>query len=97
MNKIALSLTIMGLLLYACSDSNCPTLPANKDNTKIFISHQNINTEGASDCEYFTIASESYLVVANSYNGSTYNIDSRIYKWNGSLSGRHQQIRRINA
>ncbi|MBN1993493.1 MAG: hypothetical protein JW953_12400 [Anaerolineae bacterium] len=45
---------------------------------------QQIPTNGATAWKYFTIGSNHYLAVANHYNGSTYNINSKIYQWNGS-------------
>jgi len=47
---------------------------------------QNIPTIGVNDLEYFTIGTEHYLAVANSYTGSSYNTISKIYKWNTSTS-----------
>lgn len=35
------------------------------------------------DWEAFTIGSNTYLAVANSGNGTTPNISSKIYRWNG--------------
>ena len=48
-----------------------------------FQEFQSIATNGAYDWEFFTIGSNHYLAVANRLNGSTYNIDSKIYQWNG--------------
>jgi len=45
----------------------------------VFETQQAIATNGACDWESFEIGGEAYLAVANSYNGSTKNIDSRIY------------------
>jgi hypothetical protein len=44
------------------------------------------------DWESFTIGTDTFLAVANQYNDSTYNIDSRIYKWDGSLFVEIQSI-----
>ncbi|RKZ67812.1 MAG: hypothetical protein DRQ48_09330, partial [Gammaproteobacteria bacterium] len=52
--------------------------------TTQFDSYQSIATSGSRDWELFIIGSDYYLAVANSYNGSTYNINSVIYKWNTS-------------
>ena len=41
---------------------------------------QSIPTHGAADWEHFTIGTDTFLAVANRYNDSTHNIDSRIYK-----------------
>ena len=43
-----------------------------------------IATEGANDMKAFTVGDENYLAVANSYDGSSYVIDSKIYRWDGS-------------
>ena len=55
----------------------------NSDNEEFDLSEhiRSIQTNGATDWEFFTINGESYLAVANSYSGSTHNIKSRIYKW----------------
>ena len=45
-----------------------------------FVEIQTIQTNGARDWESFTIGTDTYLAVANSYNDSTYNIDSVVYK-----------------
>ncbi len=49
-----------------------------------FQEEASIPTNGASDWQFFTIGGDSYLVVANVDNDSTYNIDSKIYRWNGT-------------
>lgn len=46
--------------------------------------YQSIPTNGALDWESFEISGESYLAVANNYDGSTYSIDSKIYRWDGT-------------
>jgi hypothetical protein len=51
-----------------------------------------ITTTGASDWKFFTIGGESYLAVANNYDGSSYNVDSKIYRWNGSIFTETQAI-----
>jgi len=56
------------------------------------IEFQNIIANGASDWEYFTIGTDHYLAVANAYNGTSYNINSKIYKWNGSSFVEFQSI-----
>ena len=52
----------------------------------------NISTNYATDWEHFMIGTDHYLAVANFYNGTTYNIDSKIYKWNGSQFVEFQSI-----
>jgi len=58
----------------------------------VFQEFQAIPTEGASDWEYFTIEGHHYLAVAHYGNASTDNLNSRIYKWNGSSFVEFQQI-----
>ena len=78
-------------------DDNCPTVynPDQRDvdgngigdlcePTMVLDLYQEIPTSGAFDFEGFTINEEHYLAVANYYNGSSFNIASVIYKWNGS-------------
>ena len=45
---------------------------------------QDIATQGAREMEAFTLNQETYLAVANHHNDATHNINSKIYKWNGS-------------
>ncbi|XP_063070688.1 thrombospondin-type laminin G domain and EAR repeat-containing protein-like [Engraulis encrasicolus] len=49
-----------------------------------FIRFQDILTHTAVDWEFFTIGTQSFLVVANSYNGTSYTLKSVIYRWQGS-------------
>ena len=51
--------------------------------TKKFSLYQTINTMGAADMTYFTMADKHYLAVANSWNGFKYGLNSTIYQWNG--------------
>jgi len=51
-----------------------------------FTEIQSITTDGASDWESFTIGTDTYLVVSNLKNNSTYSINSVIYKWNTGTS-----------
>ncbi len=57
-----------------------------------FVEIQRILTSGASDWEFFTIGSDSYLAVANTFNNPTFNIESEIYQWNGSKFVEFQTI-----
>ena len=50
--------------------------------TEKFSLYQTINTMGAEDMEYFTIADKYYLAVANSRSRSTRRVKSVIYRWN---------------
>ena len=51
--------------------------------TEKFSLYQTINTMGAEDMEYFTIADKYYLAVANFESRSTRRLKSVIYQWNG--------------
>ncbi|XP_041937368.1 thrombospondin-type laminin G domain and EAR repeat-containing protein isoform X1 [Alosa sapidissima] len=51
--------------------------------TQMFLAFQNIGTYSAVDWEFFTIGEEKFLVVANSYDGTTYSLNSVIYRWQG--------------
>ena len=62
--------------------------------TNQFDQIQAIATNGARDFESFTIDGQTYLAVANYYNGSTYNLDSHIYQWN-STTNQFDQIQAI--
>ena len=63
-----------------------PTEEPNPEPTSFqpsFTEFQGIETNGAYNWEYFSIGESHFLVIANYYNGTTRNIDSKIYKWNG--------------
>ena len=48
-----------------------------------FSLYQAIDTAGGYDIEYFTIANNHFLAVANHNNGATYQLNSVIYNWDG--------------
>ena len=83
--------SISGTLFLAFSNSYGDTEGYNtdsfiyklNDSTGKFFLYQTIVTTGAHDTEYFTIADEHYLAVANRRNGSTYQLNSVIHRWNG--------------
>ena len=52
----------------------------------------NFSTSSASDWHSFEINGETYLAVANNWNGSSNDINSAIYKWNGSQFIQTQSI-----
>ena len=54
------------------------------DLSVVFETRQAIATIGALDWESFEIDGETYLAVANYHNDSSYNVNSRIYKWDGT-------------
>jgi formylglycine-generating enzyme required for sulfatase activity len=51
-----------------------------------FIEHQVLAIYMANDSEVFTIGSDTYLAMALGYNGSTYNLNSKVLKWNTSTT-----------
>jgi uncharacterized repeat protein (TIGR01451 family) len=50
-----------------------------------FQEFQLIATNFATDFEFFAIGSHYYLAVANSFNDSSANVDSKIYRWDGAV------------
>ena len=63
-------------------DSSNPTLQAEG----FFAHSHSIATNAGADFESFVIDGETYLAVANYYNDSTRDVDSKIYKWNSATS-----------
>ena len=53
------------------------------DSTGKFNRCQTIDTKGARDMEYFTIAGKHYLAIANRRVEATSRLNSVIYQWNG--------------
>ncbi|XP_069010606.1 thrombospondin-type laminin G domain and EAR repeat-containing protein-like [Embiotoca jacksoni] len=51
--------------------------------TQTFIRFQDILTHSAVDWEFFTIGDEKFLVVANSHDGTSYSLNSIVYRWQG--------------
>ncbi|KAG7233603.1 hypothetical protein INR49_006818 [Caranx melampygus] len=51
--------------------------------THTFMRFQDILTHSAVDWEFFTVGDQRFLVVANSYDGSSYSLNSVIYRWQG--------------
>ena len=56
-----------------------------------FTLYQTLQTRGARDLEYFSIADKHFLAVANYYDG-TYLLESVVYQWNGKLFVLFQKI-----
>ncbi|XP_053732225.1 thrombospondin-type laminin G domain and EAR repeat-containing protein-like isoform X2 [Synchiropus splendidus] len=52
--------------------------------THTFIRFQDIPTHSAVDWESFTVGEERFLVVANSHDGSSYSLNSVLYRWQGA-------------
>ena len=81
------------LLLMALSLAPPATKPSYAQGSGTeFVEFQSIPTNGAHDWQFFTIGSDHYLAVANYYNGSTYNIDSKLYRWDGTSFFEFQSI-----
>jgi hypothetical protein len=57
-----------------------------------FYEYQAVSTSGATDLEFFTIGGDHYLAAANMKNDSTHNIDSTVYRWNGTSFVEYQSI-----
>ncbi|XP_010884719.3 thrombospondin-type laminin G domain and EAR repeat-containing protein [Esox lucius] len=51
--------------------------------SQLFLRFQEIFTYSALDWEFFTVGEDSYLVVANSFDGESYSLNSIIYRWQG--------------
>uniref|UniRef100_A0A4W3H5T5 Thrombospondin type laminin G domain and EAR repeats n=1 Tax=Callorhinchus milii TaxID=7868 RepID=A0A4W3H5T5_CALMI len=50
---------------------------------QMFVKFQDIPTYSAVDWEFFTVGDDSFLVVANSFDGSKFFLNSVIYRWQG--------------
>ncbi|XP_073407528.1 thrombospondin-type laminin G domain and EAR repeat-containing protein [Dendrobates tinctorius] len=48
-----------------------------------FVKYQDILTYSAVDWEFFTVGEDYFLVVANSYDGNSFSVNSVIYRWQG--------------
>ncbi|XP_037380666.1 thrombospondin-type laminin G domain and EAR repeat-containing protein [Talpa occidentalis] len=48
-----------------------------------FVKFQEIPTCSALDWEFFSVGDDYFLVVANSFNGSSFSVNSVIYRWQG--------------
>ncbi|XP_006636707.3 thrombospondin-type laminin G domain and EAR repeat-containing protein [Lepisosteus oculatus] len=60
--------------------------------TQLFEANQTISTSGAYDWEFFTVGPFSFLAVANTFNGISTHIDSKIYVWFGGKFQHFQSI-----
>ena len=60
--------------------------------TGLFEANQTIPTSGAYDWEFFSVGPYSFLVVANTFNGTSTKIYSHIYIW---LNGAFQLFQSI--
>ncbi|CAL8273732.1 unnamed protein product [Merluccius merluccius] len=50
---------------------------------RVFIRFQDIITYSAVDWEYFRLGEDHFLVVANSFDGASYSLNSVLYRWQG--------------
>ncbi|XP_075793438.1 thrombospondin-type laminin G domain and EAR repeat-containing protein isoform X2 [Pelodiscus sinensis] len=50
---------------------------------QMFVKFQDLLTYSALDWEFFSVGEDYYLVVANSFDGFTFSVDSVIYRWQG--------------
>ncbi|CAJ1073332.1 thrombospondin-type laminin G domain and EAR repeat-containing protein-like isoform X2 [Xyrichtys novacula] len=50
---------------------------------QVFVRFQDIITYSAVDWEFFSLGEEYFLVVANSFNGESYSLNSILYRWQG--------------
>uniref|UniRef100_I3IYH1 Thrombospondin type laminin G domain and EAR repeats n=1 Tax=Oreochromis niloticus TaxID=8128 RepID=I3IYH1_ORENI len=50
---------------------------------QLFVRFQDIVTYSAVDWEFFSLGQEHFLVVANSFNGESYSLNSILYRWQG--------------
>ncbi|KAJ8004417.1 hypothetical protein DPEC_G00135500 [Dallia pectoralis] len=65
--------------------------------TKLFEVNQTIETSGAYDWEFFSVGPYQFLVVANTLNGTSTNINSNIYIWLGGTFRPFQSIKTAGA
>ena len=56
------------------------------DAHSIFLEMQSIPTKGATEFTAFSMDGIQHLVVANTLDGSSYNVDSKVYKWDDAHS-----------
>ena len=57
-----------------------------------FVVFQSIETFGAHSFDFFEITNEQFLAISNYYDGSSYSINSSIYKWNSNKFEKIQDI-----
>ena len=86
---------VMGGQSFLAVSNNCAPFNSSTTNYSVdsqifrfdgsrFILFQSITTFGANGWKYFSVNNHSYLVVANQFNGTSYNINSVIYRSDGS-------------
>jgi len=57
-----------------------------------FLEYQALSTKDSEDLEFFTLEGNCYLVAANMRDELTYNVDSKVYKWDGTSFIEYQSI-----
>ena len=62
----------------------------NESNGRLSL-YQTMQTRGALDLEYFSIANKHFLAVANHFD-ETHRLDSIVYQWNGKLFAHFQKL-----
>ncbi|TNM95279.1 hypothetical protein fugu_016362 [Takifugu bimaculatus] len=50
---------------------------------QLFVRFQDILTYSAVDWEFFSLGEDHFLIVANSFNGESYSLNSILYRWQG--------------
>ena len=65
--------------------------------TEEFELFQTLPTIGCRSITYFSDGSDSYIVAAHHFDGSTYALDSVIYKWNGTQFVNYTQVKTFGA
>uniref|UniRef100_A0A8D0H4B1 Thrombospondin type laminin G domain and EAR repeats n=1 Tax=Sphenodon punctatus TaxID=8508 RepID=A0A8D0H4B1_SPHPU len=50
---------------------------------QMFVKYQDVLTYSALDWEFFSVGEDFFLVVANSFDGVTFSVNSIIYRWQG--------------
>ena len=60
------------------------SLPRRSAGAASFTDFQSLDTRGASAWAFFEIAGERFLAVAESTDGSTGDLDSQIFRWDGT-------------
>ena len=61
-------------------------------NQEQFVVFQSIETFGAHSVDFFEITNEQFLAISNNYDGSSFGINSFIYKWNSIKFEKIQEI-----
>jgi uncharacterized protein len=76
---------VMLCLLFLCGCSSDQTPPS-------FQEVQSLPANGGRDFRYFTIGQDRFLALAETWDGTTPDVDSHIYRWNGTQFAEFQAI-----